>query len=54
MTRRNLNLPNLPNPLDHISLDAGDMIALMALAFFLGMIVQKIWSFGVVACWWPV
>lgn len=38
----------------HVSLQTGDNIALMGIAFFVGMIVQKVWSYGVVACWWPV
>lgn len=41
-------------PLKHVSLETGTIVALVGLAFFVGMIVQKIWSYGVVACWWPV
>lgn len=41
-------------PLRHVSLDTGVTVALFGLAFSLGMIAQKIWSYGVVACWWPV
>lgn len=49
MTRLNLKIPN---PLGHVSLETGDVIALTALAFFVGMIVEKVWNNPV--CWWPI